>query len=303
MIPTEALQVLDAIDRKGSFAAAAEELFKVPSAISYTIQKLEEQLGVTLFDRQKQRAKLTTTGRLVLERGRDILHQMQQLEQQATLADSGWETQLRITVDTLLPYKPLWPLITELQAQHPWLTVRLREEALSGSWEALLADQADMVIGVTSDAPQGWRWHRQPLGVMSFQAVCSTEHPASRLPTPIDTKQLRRFTHIIINDSARNLPVRNVGLLGSQQYLCVNNMSQKYEALLAGMGISHLPHYLAQPAIEAGLLSPLILQAPTLPQSLFMAWPKENTGKACQWLREQLLKRQILAPYIAPPNV
>ena len=48
-ITLDALQAIDAIDRRGSFARAAEELDKATSALSYTIQKLEEQLGVTLF--------------------------------------------------------------------------------------------------------------------------------------------------------------------------------------------------------------------------------------------------------------
>ena len=47
----DALQVLDAIERRGSFAAAADELQRVPSAISYSVQKLEASLGVTLFQR------------------------------------------------------------------------------------------------------------------------------------------------------------------------------------------------------------------------------------------------------------
>ena len=45
----EALRVMDAIDRRGSFAAAADELGRVPSALSYTMQKLEEELDVVLF--------------------------------------------------------------------------------------------------------------------------------------------------------------------------------------------------------------------------------------------------------------
>ena len=48
----EALRVMDAIDRRGSFAAAADELGRVPSALSYTMQKLEEELDVVLFDRE-----------------------------------------------------------------------------------------------------------------------------------------------------------------------------------------------------------------------------------------------------------
>jgi DNA-binding transcriptional LysR family regulator len=55
----DALQVLDAVDRKGSFAAAAGELHRVPSAITYSVQQLEEGLGVQVFDRRGHRAVLT----------------------------------------------------------------------------------------------------------------------------------------------------------------------------------------------------------------------------------------------------
>ena len=46
----ESLEVLDAIERKGSFAAAAHEMGKVPSALTYVVRKLEEDLDVLLFD-------------------------------------------------------------------------------------------------------------------------------------------------------------------------------------------------------------------------------------------------------------
>lgn len=69
----EALRVMDAIDRRGSFAAAADELGRVPSALSYTMQKLEEELDVVLFDRSGHRTKFTNVGRMLLERGRCLL--------------------------------------------------------------------------------------------------------------------------------------------------------------------------------------------------------------------------------------
>lgn len=53
----DALQILDAIDRRGSFAGAGKALHKVPSTISYTVAKLEEDLGVQLFDRIGPRAE------------------------------------------------------------------------------------------------------------------------------------------------------------------------------------------------------------------------------------------------------
>ena len=72
-ISLEAIETLDAIDRGGSFAAAAEELFRVPSAITYTVQKLEQDLGVAIFDRSGHRAELTEAGKELLREGRQLL--------------------------------------------------------------------------------------------------------------------------------------------------------------------------------------------------------------------------------------
>src|SRR4029078_10885130 len=59
----DALAVLDAIDRRGSFAAAALELDHVPSAITYTVRRMEEDLDLLLFDRRGHRAQFTPAGR------------------------------------------------------------------------------------------------------------------------------------------------------------------------------------------------------------------------------------------------
>lgn len=80
VISLDALKVLDAIDKKGSFSAAAEALFKVPSALTYQVQKLESELGSRLFERKGTRAQLTEVGRLVLTQGREILAATARLE-------------------------------------------------------------------------------------------------------------------------------------------------------------------------------------------------------------------------------
>ena len=95
----EALQILDAIDRRGSFAGAAKVLYKVPSTISYTVAKLEEDLGVQLFDRVGPRAELTEAGRALLDEGRHLLRAARELELRVRRVASGWETELTLAVD------------------------------------------------------------------------------------------------------------------------------------------------------------------------------------------------------------
>lgn len=292
MISLELLQVLDSIDRKGSFAAASEELFRVPSALTYTIKKAEEQLNIKLFDRDRQRARLTPAGQLLLDEGREVLQAMHHLEEQVKRVDSGWETQLRIVVDTILPVEPLYPLIQELQAEHPWLNVQLLEEALSGSWEALQQQRADLVIGISDDVI-GMKWDKAYLGQASAGLYCGKDHPAAKLQSPIDAASLDGLTHIVINDSARQIATRNVGLLGLKQVLTVPSMQHKISALIANMGISHLPYYMAEPYIASGQLKALALTQQQGATQFFMVWPKKAAGKANACLRAMIRERGV----------
>lgn len=65
----DVLIILDALEKEGSFAAASAKLFKTPSALSYTVHKLESDLNIQLLDRSGHRAKFTRTGQMLLERG------------------------------------------------------------------------------------------------------------------------------------------------------------------------------------------------------------------------------------------
>ena len=129
-ITLDALRTLDAIDRRRSFAAAAEELFRVPSAISYTVNKLERDLGVALFDRSRRKSELTPIGRLVLEQGRQILIATEELTALAKRAAEGWEVELRICIDSVLDCAPVYDLIEAFQEIQPRTEVRLIEEVL-----------------------------------------------------------------------------------------------------------------------------------------------------------------------------
>ncbi len=103
-ITIEVLEILDAIDRRGSFAKAAEEMNKATSAVSYGVQKLEEQLDIALFQRQGRRSVLTPAGRLVLEEGRKILDTTARLADKAREVATGWEPRIHIAVESLQSY-------------------------------------------------------------------------------------------------------------------------------------------------------------------------------------------------------
>lgn len=76
----DVLIILDALEKEGSFAAASAKLFKTPSALSYTVHKLENDLNIQLLDRSGHRARFTRTGKMLLEKGREVLHTVRELE-------------------------------------------------------------------------------------------------------------------------------------------------------------------------------------------------------------------------------
>jgi molybdenum-dependent DNA-binding transcriptional regulator ModE len=111
VLTLDALQLLDAIARRGSFAAAAAELGRVPSAITYAVRKLEDDLDVLLFDRRGYRAQLTAAGEELLREGRSLLLAADELTRRVQRVADGWERELRIALDTIIPFERLLPLI------------------------------------------------------------------------------------------------------------------------------------------------------------------------------------------------
>ena len=107
----DVLVILDALDKEGSFAAASAKLYKTPSALSYTIHKLESDLNIQLLDRSGHRARFTRTGQMLLEKGRDVLHTARELEKQAVRLHQGWENALILNVDATFPFSLLAPSI------------------------------------------------------------------------------------------------------------------------------------------------------------------------------------------------
>lgn len=287
-ITLDALRVLDAIDRKGSFGAAAEALFRVPSALSYTVQKLESDLGISLFDRSKQRAQLTAAGRMLLEQGRQLLQTAGAIEEAVQQLESGWETQLRIAVDTVLPLAPLLQQINAFNLLDKRVAITIGEEVLGGTWDALIAERCDLALGASGDLPKGIFEYRL-MGEVEFVFAVAKEHPLRLHKGPVDAAAISAFPTVIIADSSLSAPGRSSGLLESRQIIRVANAAAKIQAQVLGVGVGFLPRHLIQKEIAAGDLIVLDCSVPRPNIPLYIAWRKGNKGKALEWFAEACL--------------
>ena len=284
----DALQVVDAIDRGGSFAAAAKELFRVPSTISYTVAKLEEDLGVQLFERAGPRVTLTEAGRTLLEEGRHLLLAARDLEHKLRRVASGWEAEFSIALDVLFPALLLADEIRDFYQATDSTRLRLSYEALSGTWEALLDRRVDLVIGAAGEGPPGGGYSTAPLGTLDFVFAVAPSHPLASVDRPLRKEDLIAQRMVSVSDTARRLPPRTVGLLMGQDTLTVQSMIDKFNFQLAGLGAGYLPAAWARPAIADGRLVEKTVEETRPPESFCIAWRTGERGAALAWWIERL---------------
>lgn len=286
-ITLEALRVLQAIDEKGSFAAAADALFKVPSALTYTVGKLESDLGVSLFDRKGQKAVLTSAGKLVLNEGRELLLAASRLEQKARQLESGWETHLTLAKDTIIPDAPLFEVLKAFCELDKQVEFRIIDESLGGGWDALYSQRADIAIGVTGDVGKGV-YHLDVIGHVEFVFAVSAEHPLADYVGLLEANHIGDFPAIIVADSSRTLPQRSSGLFDSKQQIKVASMESKLQAQRQGLGVGFLPLHMARPYLDSGELVAKSTSIPRPPLPIYLAYEKSKDGKALRWLSERL---------------
>lgn len=209
----ESLEVLDAIERKGSFAAAAHELGKVPSALTYVVRKLEDDLDVLLFDRRRHRAELTPAGRALLDEGRHLLQAADDLARRVKRLATGWEATLTIVLDNLVYFRALLPVIQDFYAENTATRLRFSREVLGGTWDALLSGRADLLLGPAHTAPvQGVQ--TRTLGAIPFVFAVATHHPLAQAQEPVPAAAIARHRIVAVGDTSRNLPARTIGEIG-----------------------------------------------------------------------------------------
>lgn len=282
-ISLDSLLILDAIDRCGTFAGAGTELHKVPSTISYTVSKLEQDLGVQVFVRQGPKVTLTIAGKELLKEGRYLLKAAEDLEHRVRRVASGWETELTICMDSVFSPTALIEEVTEFYKVANLTRLRFAEETLSGSWEALLDRRVDLLVGAAGAGPAGGGYNAEIIGATQFVFAVSPQHPLAAIDKPLGKAELYQYKAIAVSDSVRKMQPRTVGLLFGQDTLTLPDMRTKYEFQLAGLGFGFLPEPLARDAIKKGLLIEKQVEEPRQPELHYLAWRSGEEGAGLKW--------------------
>jgi DNA-binding transcriptional LysR family regulator len=264
--------------------------------VSYTVARMQEQLGVPLLRIEGRKAVLTEAGEVLLRRSRQLVKQASQLEELAHHMEQGWEAEVRLVVDAAYPNARLVRALSAFMPQSRGCRVRLREEVLSGVEEVLLEGSADLAI--TGLDIQGYLG--AGLCSVEFIAVAHPDHPLHRLQREINFQDLESQLQVVIRDTGRTQP-RNVGWLGAEQRWTVGSLSTAANFVSSGLGFAWLPRHLIERELKDGQLKSLPLeQGGSRHPSFYLYANKDKAlGPASQILVE-LIKTFDSAPLDAP---
>lgn len=172
------LKYLVALADHGHFGKAAEACFITQSTLSTQIKKLEDFLGVTLFDRSLKRVTPTPTGREILAAARNIVEESERIRELAKHAQDPMARTLHLgVIPTLGPYY-LPHALTLVHKKHPGLRLLLREEMTPQILEHLVDGKLDaglLALPVNDDSLRV-----EPLFYEPFYAALPAGHALAK---------------------------------------------------------------------------------------------------------------------------
>ncbi|TAK74625.1 MAG: LysR family transcriptional regulator [Aquabacterium sp.] len=293
MLSTEELALLQAISETGSLSKAAGRLGKAPSTVSHAARQLESRFDALLFDRRRYRLQLTPAGQLLTQEASRLMQDVSRLTRRVKQVAGGWEDRLWIVTDELLEIDSLLPVVQHFDGLQSGVSLRITQEVLGGTWEALRDGRADLVIGATNEPPviPKLRWFE--LGTLEWVFAVSPRHPLAKAAEPLEREAILAHRSVVVADTSRGAEVRSYGLLGGQAVLALPSMRAKILAQRDGLGVGWVPRVRAASLLKSGRLVEKRTADPREPNTLYVAWRGDHEGRALDWWLEQLRQPRL----------
>ncbi len=285
------LRILLAVAETGSFSAAGRRLGRVQSAISQSVQTLESNLGIALFDRTMKTPVLTDGGRALLGQARQVLMDVSSLQSRAAAIGGGMEPELRLAIDTLFPSPPLVASLRALRNRFPDLPVTLYTAPILAAARQLRDGAANIALCAVLPGASG-DLVTTKLTDIAMIPVAAADHPLGRIGAPLSHDVLSRHVQLILTDPAAPPDAPSFGVIGARVWRFVD-LGRRLDFLRAGFGWANMPAHTVSPLIEAGELAALTLLEPGLlvrQIPMHAVYPRNRPpGPAGQWLLDRLL--------------
>jgi DNA-binding transcriptional LysR family regulator len=252
------LEVFIRVVESGSFAKTAAELELSPSIVSRRVSRLEEQLGVRLFDRTTRNLCLTEVGERYFNRCLSILASLEEADHEAKQHAEEPQGSLRISCSTLFADRYILRLIPEFLAQYPRLSIQL---TLTDDVVDLIANGIDIALRISELTDASLVAQRL---VADRRIICASPRYLDRYGIPRTPDDLAQHNCLSLAASKTTLNrwrfrdrtgVREITVQGN---FSVNTGEALYEAVLAGLGVARVSEFLASQAMRSGQLVRLL---------------------------------------------
>jgi len=283
------LRIFLAIVDTGSFAAAGRKLNRAVSVISYGITNLEQQLGLTLFEREGSRKPvLTIAGRALLAEARTISLGIDGLRAKVKGLLEGLEAEVDLAVDVMLPAQRLATVLRAFAEAFPTVSLRLHVEALGAVTAMVLDGRA--VIGISGPLSAGVEGvDGKSAGSVILLPVAAPDHPLARMDK-IPPGAGRDYTQLVLTDRSQFTEGKDFAVMGLQTWRLAD-LGAKHALLRQGIGWGNMPLPLIEADLVAGTLMRLNMpdhRAGTYPFSGL--WRRDRPpGPAASWLLERFV--------------
>lgn len=241
----EHIDVFIAVVESGSFSAAARRLNRAQSAVTYAVQKLEEEMGVALFDRSGQRPILTEIGRSLLPYARRAADEVSALRLRAAALAEGVESEVSIVADTMFPEPTIVEALRTFADSFPHTTLRISEDTLGAAAQLVLNDQCQ--FGLLGPVVRNLRdLEYRPLLSIELVPVVAPHHPLAAATTEIPNDVINKHLQLVLADKAGFMAGQNFNILSTHVWM-LTDLSVKRRLIEAGIGWGSLPlHAIAQ---------------------------------------------------------
>jgi DNA-binding transcriptional LysR family regulator len=264
------LEVLIAVAEERGFSRAADRLFRTQPAVSQAIRRLEEEVGVPLFDRSSKDGTLTDAGHVLLKYAHQILGHRRDAHEAIKELKGLHRGKVTISANEYtVTY--LLPLISSYRARHPHVKVEVRRAMASRIPSEVLAREVE--IGIVSFRSSDPSLKAIPVGTDEIALIVSPKHPlAGRKAVSVSELGVESF----IAHNVRS-PYRDRVVQSFEKYRTPLNISMEMPTLEAikrlverDMGVALIPRMAAQTEIKLGQIVALKVSEMRLERKLYL---------------------------------
>lgn len=301
-VSLDQLMVFVTVAEAGSFSAAGRSLNRAQSAVTYAVQKLEDQLGLTLFDRSAYRPVLTEAGGALLPRAMRIVQEVESFSDQARGIAEGLEPELAIVVDAMFPMDRIVGALRVFGARYPTVPTRIYVASMGSTANLVIDGTCALGVSLAFASQESAELVLQPIETVRMVAVAAACHPLAQVNRPISTDEMQQHVQLVLTDPSGRTSKRDHGVLSRRNWRLAD-LGAKHTMLLGGLGWGGMPFHMVEADIAAGrlvLIRPEEWGSYTSVQlSMCLIHRRDRVlGPAARWLSDWLIsgKREEAAP-------